>query len=59
MPGDVFLLCFDGLNRCLSDAEIAALLDAPPAVACDALVRAVLARGTPDNVGVVAVRLPG
>ncbi len=59
VAGDVFLLCSDGLNKCLSDAEIAALLDAAPAAACDALVRAVLARGAPDNVSVVVVRLPG
>ncbi|KQR84079.1 PP2C family protein-serine/threonine phosphatase [Sphingomonas sp. Leaf343] len=58
-PGDVFLVCSDGLNKCLSDAEIAGLLAGAPSSACDALVRAVLARGAPDNVSVVVVRQPG
>ncbi len=58
-PGDVFLVCSDGLNKCLSDAEIAGLLAGAPSSACDALVRAVLARGAPDNVSVAVVRQPG
>jgi protein phosphatase len=58
---DVLLLCSDGLTCCLPDAAIAALLaSAPdPPAACRALVEATLARGAPDNVSAVVVRLDG
>jgi serine/threonine-protein phosphatase Stp1 len=55
--GDTFLLCSDGLNKCLSDAEIAAIIAThPPREACDALIAATLKRGAPDNVTVIIVR---
>jgi serine/threonine-protein phosphatase Stp1 len=55
--GDTFLLCSDGLNKCLSDAEIAAIVAThPPGEACDALLAATLKRGAPDNVTVIVVR---
>jgi serine/threonine-protein phosphatase Stp1 len=55
--GDSFLLCSDGLNKCLSDAEIAAIaFTHPPGEACDALLAATLKRGAPDNVSVIVVR---
>lgn len=48
---DRFLLCSDGLNRCLEDAEIGAIIGSlGPQEACDALVAACLDRGAPDNV---------
>ena len=55
--GDAFLLCSDGLTRCVADPEIAALLGAAeePARACRALVEAALAAGAPDNVSAVVV----
>jgi serine/threonine protein phosphatase PrpC len=54
---DSFLLCSDGLTKCLNDGEIAAIAAAhPPAEACQALVVAVLGRGAPDNVSIVIVR---
>ena len=58
---DALLLCSDGLVRCLSDAEIAAILaaEAAPGAACAALVEAALARGAPDNVSVVVARVGG
>lgn len=57
LAGDIFLLCSDGLNKCLSDAEIAAVVSThPPAEACDALVAGALKRGAPDNVTVIVVR---
>lgn len=56
-PGDSFLLCSDGLNKCLSDDEIAAIAAThPPDDACEALLAATLKRGAPDNVSVVVVR---
>lgn len=59
-PGDLFLLCSDGLTNHLEDDEIAAFLAAPHARAqalCDALVACTLERGAKDNVTVVAVRV--
>jgi protein phosphatase len=55
------LLCSDGLTRCLPDAEIAAGLRAAadPDDACRRLVEATLARGAPDNVSAVVVRIDG
>jgi serine/threonine protein phosphatase PrpC len=54
LPGDVFLLCSDGLTRVVSEGEIANLLDAmPPDQAANGLVDLALGRGAPDNVTVV------
>ena len=51
--GDRFLLCSDGLNKTLSDAELAELLADPgPA---DRLVDEALTRRATDNITVVAV----
>ena len=58
-PGDVVLLCSDGLTAMLRDDEIARLLeetDARPARAAEALVRAANRAGGEDNITVVAVR---
>lgn len=54
VPGDRFLLCSDGLNKTLSDGELAAMLDAPTAPP-DLLVAEALARHATDNVTAVAV----
>lgn len=60
-PGDVFILCSDGLTDCVADAEIAALMDAAstPAVACQRLIGAALDNGAPDNVSVIVVQIDG
>jgi serine/threonine protein phosphatase PrpC len=56
-PGDLFLLCSDGLTKHLADKEIADLVDGdPPDVIAARLVEATLARGAADNVTVLVVR---
>lgn len=57
-PGDVVLLCSDGLHDLVSDAEIAARLTAHEAsqAPCDALIAGALARGGRDNVSVIIAR---
>jgi serine/threonine protein phosphatase PrpC len=59
--GDWLLLCSDGLNDELEDAEIASILrthNAPDAAA-DALIAAALAHGGRDNVSAVLVEYDG
>jgi PPM family protein phosphatase len=55
-PGDLVLLCSDGLTDMLSEDEIASVLleaDRDPSVAADALVAAANAKGGEDNITVV------
>ena len=55
-PGDVFLLCSDGLHGYVDEKEIARLLArGSPERASEDLVEMTLANGAPDNVTVVAV----
>lgn len=58
-PGDIYLLCSDGLSKMLDDASIEALLagSADPAVAVETLIRAANERGGKDNVTVIVVRV--
>ncbi|MBA3333047.1 MAG: Stp1/IreP family PP2C-type Ser/Thr phosphatase [Actinobacteria bacterium] len=56
LPGDLFLLCSDGLSDMLSEEEIASAIegaDRDPEAAGDALVAAANARGGEDNITVV------
>jgi serine/threonine protein phosphatase PrpC len=56
-PGDIFLICTDGLTKVVDDHEIACVLaDYEPAEAVGELVRMTLDRGAPDNVSIVVVR---
>jgi protein phosphatase len=56
-PGDIFVICSDGLTNHVEDREILALATHnPPQRACDLLVELTLDRGASDNVTVVAVR---
>jgi len=55
-PGDILLLCSDGLSSALTDAEIAAVLGAyPAAAAADRLIERALERGARDNVSAIVV----
>jgi serine/threonine protein phosphatase Stp1 len=55
-PGDVFLLCSDGLTNRVSDGEIAEALDGHAhREALDWLIALTLERGAPDNVTAVIV----
>ena len=55
-PGDLFLICSDGLTDMLSDGEIAASIlgaDCDPQAAAESLVTAANANGGEDNITVV------
>ncbi len=55
-PGDVFVLCSDGLTGHVQDSEILDLAGAnEPQGACDALIQLTLERGAKDNVTVIVV----
>jgi len=54
--GDRFLLCSDGLTKVVPDAEVAAMMATPDVrAAADALIRAALDGGGPDNVTALVV----
>lgn len=58
-PGDVLLLCSDGLSNLVGPADLAAAFAGEPSLgaAVDHLIRLALQRGAPDNVTALAVRL--
>jgi serine/threonine protein phosphatase PrpC len=57
LPGDVYMLCSDGLYEPLSDKTIAALLDeSSPEDACRNLIDAAYAAGSRDNISAIVVR---
>ena len=59
-PGDLFLLCSDGLSGVVRDAEIAEVVRREaPAQAVRTLVDFANSRGGPDNVTVQIARIPG
>lgn len=57
-PGDVIMLCSDGLSGFVQDAEFARLLKerSVPGEACEALYRAAEEAGSDDNISVVVIR---
>ena len=55
-PGDVFVLCSDGLTNHVDPGEIRDAVGAAAQEAADALVKLTLLRGARDNVTVVVVR---
>ncbi len=55
-PGDVFLLCSDGLHGYVDEKDIARLLArSSPERVSEELVELTLQNGAPDNVTVIAV----
>jgi serine/threonine protein phosphatase PrpC len=59
-PGDLYLLCSDGLPTMLADDAVAAAIESAggdPAAAAEALVAAANARGGEDNITVVLFEL--
>lgn len=54
-PGDVFLLCSDGLSGVLDEPALAEALGRPPKEAVSRLVELALAAGGEDNITAVAV----
>ncbi len=58
-PGDVLLLCSDGLSRTVPEGEIRdALANGPADATAPALIDLALQHGTRDNVSAVVVRCP-
>lgn len=57
-PGDVFLLCSDGLSGLIKDNELEAVLKSGRLeVTAEQLLQTTLERGAPDNVTVIGVRV--
>jgi PPM family protein phosphatase len=57
-PGDVYILCSDGLTKMVDDSEIEEILvahESDPAEAVDALIGAANAHGGKDNVTVIVI----
>ncbi|WFL77518.1 protein phosphatase 2C domain-containing protein [Altererythrobacter arenosus] len=55
---DIFILASDGLTRCVEAEEIRhVVMMGNPHQACEDMVEMVLARGAPDNVSVIVVRV--
>lgn len=58
LPGDVYVLCSDGLSNQVQDEEIGAIArELPPALAAKLLIHLANIRGGPDNSTVVVVRI--
>jgi len=59
-PGDVYLLCSDGLSNQLTDQELGAIAQhIPIQEASQFMIDLANLRGGPDNITVIMVRLPG
>lgn len=61
MPGDLFMLCSDGITDVLTEEQLRALLhshieDADLGAACKALYDAAVANGAMDNISVLLIR---
>jgi serine/threonine protein phosphatase Stp1 len=59
-PGDILLLCSDGLSRAVLDSDIAAILrENPVTSAADRLIERALSCNARDNVSVVVIEYAG
>lgn len=56
-PGDVFILCSDGLHGLVKENELKEIAGKPLEAAADELLRKALERGAPDNVTVIVARV--
>ncbi len=58
-PGDVYVICSDGLSKMLTDAEISAVIDTAPDLdeGVKRLVAAANARGGKDNITVILIKV--
>ena len=62
LPGDIYLLCSDGLNNMVGDVEIGATVRAlagDPVAAAERLVQMANNNGGRDNISVILVRVRG
>lgn len=58
LPGDIFVLCSDGLSNQVADEEIGAIVrELPPEAAARLLIQLANVRGGPDNSTVIVVRV--
>jgi protein phosphatase len=58
-PGDMLLLCSDGVSECLTEPEMGAFLEALPLQeAVSKIIQTALQNGSRDNCTVVAVHVP-
>ena len=58
-PGDIFILCSDGMTDPLDDDAMRDIIDGTPVdTLADVLVEAALKAGTEDNVTVLTVGIP-
>jgi protein phosphatase len=59
-PGDVYVVCSDGLSGPVSDREIGAAVSAlPPKEACRFLIDLANLQGGPDNITVIVAKVQG
>ncbi len=57
-PGDIYLVCCDGLSGQVTDPELGAIAgNLPPAEACQFLIDLANVRGGPDNITVIIARI--
>ncbi|MBS0653369.1 MAG: serine/threonine-protein phosphatase, partial [Verrucomicrobia bacterium] len=58
-PGDIYLLCSDGLTDLVPDTEIASILSSGknPQETCESLISAALEKGGNDNITVLMVKI--
>lgn len=59
LPGDVYMLCSDGLSEVLTPAAITRMLAQPAERACRELVDAAFDAGSRDNISAIVVRVCG
>lgn len=55
LPGDLYLLCSDGLTACIDEKEIRDLISVGRIDAVQRLIELALSRGAPDNVSLILV----